>query len=59
MGVAKRAEDRRLIVFKVAYSICTERRLTKQQAAELRDRRVSRASHRATPVDEVMATMSE
>ena len=78
MGIAKIAEERRLMVFKDAYDMWTERRLTQEQAAELlgvsartfrrwterygedgveglRDRRVSRASHRAAPVDEVMA----
>ena len=77
MGVAKRKEDRRLMMFEDAHSMWTEGRLTQEQAAELlgvsartfrrrtdrygedgieglRDRRVSRASHRAAPVDEVM-----
>ena len=35
MGVAKRAEDRRLMVFEDAYSMWTERRLTQEQVAEL------------------------
>ena len=78
MGVAKRKEDRRLMMFGDAHSMWTGGRLTLEQAAELlgvsartfrrwtdrygedgieglRDRRVSRASHRAVPVDEVMA----
>ena len=69
-------------MFEDAYSMWTERRLTREQAAELlgvsartfrrrterygeegveglRDRRVSRASHRAAPVDEVMAMVNE
>ena len=80
MGLAKRKEDRRLMLFEDTYSMWTERRLTQAQAAELlgvcertfrrwveryradesdgvealRDRRLSRASHRAAPVDEVM-----
>lgn len=80
MGLAKRREDRRLMLFEDTYSMWTERRLTQAQAAELlgvcertfrrwveryradesdgvealRDRRLSRASHRAAPVDEVM-----
>ena len=78
MGVAKRREDRRLMMFGDAHSMWTGGRLTQERAAELpgvsartfrrwtecygedgieglRDRRVSRASHRAAPVDEVMA----
>ena len=78
MGVAKRKEDRRLMMFEDAHSMWTGGRLTQEQAAELpgvsartfrrwtdrygedgieglRDRRVSRASHRAAPVDKVMA----
>ena len=77
MGVAKRKEERRLMMFQDARSMWTEGRLTQEQAAELlgvsartfrrwtdrygedgieglRDRRVSRASHRAAPLDEVM-----
>ena len=80
MGLAKRREDRRLMLFEDTYSMWTERRLTQAQAAELlgvcertfrrwveryrgdesdgvealRDRRLSRASHRAAPVGEVM-----
>lgn len=80
MGLAKRREDRRLMLFEDTYSMWTERRLTQAQAAELlgvcertfrrwveryradesdgvealRDRRLSRASRRAAPVDEVM-----
>ena len=80
MGLAKRREERRLMLFEDTYSMWTERRLTQAQAAELlgvcertfrrwveryrgdesdgvevlRDRRLSRASHRAAPVDEVM-----
>ena len=77
MGVAKRREDRRLMMFGDGHSMWTGGRLTQEQAAELlgvsartfrrwtdrygedgieglRDRRVSRASHRAAPVDEVM-----
>ena len=77
MGVAKRWEDGRLMMFGGAHSMWTEGRLTQERAAELlgvsartfrrwtdrygedgieglRDRRVSRASHRAAPVDEVM-----
>ena len=80
MGLAKRREDRRLMLFEDTYSMWAERRLTQAQAAELlgvcertfrrwveryrgdesdgvealRDRRLSRASHRAAPVDEVM-----
>ena len=79
MGVAKRREDRRLMMFEDAHSMRTEGRLTEEQAAELprvsartfrrwtdrhgedgveglSDRRVSRASHRAAPVDEVVAS---
>lgn len=77
MGLAKRSQERRLMLFSEAYSMWTEKRLTQGQAAELlgvcvrtfrrwtdrygedgieglRDRRVSGASHRAAPVDEVM-----
>lgn len=75
MGLAKRREERRLMLFEDTYSMWTERRLTQAQAAELlgvcertfrrwveryrgdesdgvevlRDRRLSRASHRAAP----------
>ena len=35
MSIAKRAEDWRLMVFKDAYSMWTERRLTQEQAAGL------------------------
>ena len=82
MGLAKRREDRRLMLFEDTYSTWTERRLTQARAAKLpgvcertfrrwvercreeraegggvealRDRRLSRASHRAAPVDEVV-----
>ena len=70
MGVAKVVEQRRLMAFEDAYSMWSEKRLTREQAAGLpgvsartfrrwterygedgieglRDRRVSRASHRA------------
>ena len=35
MGLAKRREDRRLMLFEDTYSMWTERRLTQAQAAEL------------------------
>ena len=35
MGVAKLAEDRRLMVFEDAYSMWSEKRLTQERAASL------------------------
>ena len=77
MGKANLAQERRIMLFEEVCGVWTERRLTREQAAELlgvcprtfrrrsercgedridglRDRRLSGASHRAAPVDEVM-----
>ena len=43
MGVAKLSEDRRTVVFEVAYSMWTERRLTREQAAAPEKRRAGRS----------------